>query len=69
MYYSILTFLYNYIAGKNKTCVIAEYYNWFIISSGQGGLLLKYWRWIGTIKDNIPEQYKIELGAVEDQGI
>ncbi len=43
---------------------------WCIISnSGQGGLLLKYWRWIGTIKDSIPEQYKVELGAVEDQGI
>lgn len=43
----------------------------FILSvvSGQGGLLLKYWRWIGSMKDSIPEQYKIELRAVEEQGI
>lgn len=36
--------------------------------SGQGGLLLKYWRWIGAMKDSIPEQYRLELRAVEDQG-
>ncbi len=36
--------------------------------SGQGGLLLKYWRWIGVFKDSIPDQYKVELSAVEEQG-
>ena len=51
----------------NCVCLFACLFVCLFIS-GQGSLLLKYWRWIGTIKDSIPEQYKVELGAVEEQG-